>query len=315
MGSIVVVGAGGWGRNLVRNFDELGACRAVADPSPAARAWVRENHPHLKIFQDHREALEAGCKALAFATPAHLHYEHAREALTAGADVFVEKPLTLRTEHARELAETADRQNSVFMVGHLLMYHPAIRWLKEYLDGNAGSRPQHISLQRAKFGRVRAHENVWWSFAPHDIAVALYLLDQPDIDRVTAQGHAILQPDIEDNVQVSLRFRSGQTAQLHSSWLWPQDQRSTTILTKTQLIRFDETSKQITVHNKHVDAALKLHDDGQRVVDYDEAEPLREECAHFLSCLETREKPLSDGWNGVAVVEILERAQEAMRAV
>lgn len=312
MKQVVVAGAGNWGKNLIKNFYNLGALAGVAEMNPDLRSKVEENYPEVKTYDDIQQVLTTDVTAIILATPAPTHYKFALAALEAGKDVFVEKPMTLRTEEARKLAEYADRYSRVLMVGHLLLYQPAITWMRDYLASGKAGKVLHVATQRAKLGKVRREENVWWSFAPHDVSVVLDLLGNPQIEKVQASGQAILQSGIEDNVHVDITFKSGQTAHLHSSWYWPQLIRSTTVIAEQQMLVYDEVDQKVIVYNKGVDDQLNDRDEGSEVVNVAASEPLKIECEHFLKCLQTRKKPRSDGWNGVAVVEILEKAQEAL---
>ena len=312
MTQVVVVGAGNWGKNLVRNFHALGALAGVAETNPELRTKVEADYPELVTYSDYQQVLESDISAIILATPAPTHYKFAIAALEAGKDVFVEKPITLQTAEAKALAEYADKHSRILMVGHLLLYQPAIAWMRDYLATGKAGKVLHVATQRVKLGKVRREENVWWSFAPHDVSVVLDLLGNPPIEKAEATGQAILQPNIEDNIHVDLSFIDGQTAHLHCSWYWPLLQRSTTVITEEQMLVYDEIAQQVTVHHKRVDENLNNRDGGSQVMDFTASEPLRIECSHFLECLQTREKPHSDGWNGLAVVDILEKAQEAM---
>ncbi|MDJ0696062.1 Gfo/Idh/MocA family oxidoreductase [Mastigocoleus sp. MO_188.B34] len=312
MSQVVVVGAGNWGKNLVRNFHTLGALAGVAETNPKLRTKVEADYPGLVTYSDYQQVLESDISAIVLATPAPTHYKFAIAALEAGKDVFVEKPITLKTAEAKALAEYADKHSRILMVGHLLLYQPAIAWMRDYLTSGKAGKVLHVATQRAKLGKVRREENVWWSFAPHDVSVVLDLLGNPPIEKAEAAGQAILQPNIEDNIHVDLSFIDGQTAHLHCSWYWPLLQRSTTVITEEQMLVYDEVAQQVTVHHKGVDENLNNRDGGSQVMDFTASEPLRIECSHFLECLQTRKKPHSDGWNGLAVVDILEKAQEAM---
>lgn len=312
MSQVIVVGAGNWGRNLIRNFYELGALVGVAEVNSDLRADISAKYPDLVTYADYQDVLQADAQAVVLATHAPTHYQLAIAALEAGKDVFVEKPMTLRTQEALHLAEYADKRSLILMVGHLLLYQPAINWMREYLASGKAGDVLHVATQRAKLGKVRTQENVWWSFAPHDISVVLDLLGNPPLKQVQASGHAMLQAGIEDNVDVDLRFKGGQTAHLHCSWYWPFNQRRTVVIASEQMLVYDEISQTVTVHDKGVDASLNNRDEGSRCVEVAASEPLKIECEHFLHCLNSRDKPRSDGWNGVAVVEILEKVQEVL---
>ncbi|OKH13843.1 Gfo/Idh/MocA family protein [[Limnothrix rosea] IAM M-220] len=316
MKKVIVVGAGNWGKNLVRNFNALGALAGVAEMNPALRAKVAADFPEVKIYDDLASALATDVDAVVLATPAPSHYPLALQVLQSGKDVFIEKPMTLKTSEARKLAEYADSQDLVLMVGHLLLYQPAIAWMHDYLATGKAGKVFHVSTQRVKLGKVRSTENVWWSFAPHDVSVILDLLGNPSselqLQSVQSSGHAMLQANIADNVHVDLKFTNGQSAHIHTSWYYPLSQRSTVVLAEKQMLVYDEVAQTVTIHNKTIDSDLNNRDDGTETVKIAAAEPLKLECEHFLECLATRQRPRSDGWNGVGVVEILEKAHKGL---
>ena len=316
MQKVIVVGAGSWGKNLVRNFHALGALAGVAETSPDLRAGVATNFPDVPLYDNLQSALETDVTAIVLATPAPSHYNLALQALSAGKDVFVEKPMTLKTSEAKHLAKYADSQNRILMVGHLLLYQPAIAWMRDYLATGKAGKVFHVSTQRAKLGKVRREENVWWSFAPHDVSVILDLLGNSSgklkLETVKASGDAMLQSGIADNVHVDLQFEGGQSAHVHTSWYYPLSQRSTVVLAEKQMLVYDEVAQTVTIHDKTIGAQLNNQDHGSHTVEIASAEPLKLECQHFLDCLASRQRPRSDGWNGAAVVEVLEKAQEVM---
>jgi predicted dehydrogenase len=313
MKKVVVVGAGNWGQNLIKNFYSLEALAAVAEVDPDLRSKVEANYPDLVTYLDFAQVLASDIPAVVLATPAPSHYQLAMAAMVAGKDVFVEKPMTLHAAEARQLAEYADRHDRILMVGHLLLYQPAIVWMREYIATGQLGKVQRAITQRTKLGKVRSTENVWWSFAPHDVSVVLELLGRPELQSVVATGTALLQPEIADDVHVELTFTYGKTAHIHTSWYWPINHRQTIVIGDRQMLVYDEVAQTVTIHDKSVDANLNQIDRGERIVEVAAAAPLQLECQHFLDCLTTRDRPKSDGWNGVAVVEVLERAQTALQ--
>ncbi|MGR3278183.1 Gfo/Idh/MocA family protein [Acaryochloris marina NIES-2412] len=314
MNKVVVVGAGNWGKNLIKNFHALNALAGVVEIKPALRQAVASSYQDLQVYSDYREVFETDISAVVFATPAATHYSLAKAALAAGKNVFIEKPMTLHTQEAIELAQYADQHDLILMVGHLLLYQPAIAWIRNHLISGKAGKVLHIMAQRAKLGRTCSEENVWWSFAPHDISVVLDLLGSPRLQSIQASGHAMVQPSVEDNVHVDLVFENGQTSHIHVSWYHPLLQRCTTILAERQMIVYDEITQKVTVYEKSIDANLQNIDAGAWIADVANTQPLKLECEHFLECLGTRQQPRSNGWNGVAVVEILEKAQDVMHS-
>lgn len=312
---VIVVGAGAWGKNLVRNFHDLNALAAVVELNPNLRQQLAEQYADLPVHANYEEALGTEVPAIVIATPAPSHYPLALAALKAGKDVFVEKPMTLEREQAQELATLADQQGQILMVGHLLLYQPAITWIQDYLRSGQAGEVWHVATRRLKLGRVRPQENVWWSFAPHDLAVILALLNQPAIAQIQTHGRTFLQPGIADTVQAHLTFATGQTAALHCSWYWPLVERSTVIITAKQMIVYDEVAQTVTLHHKSVDQNLQNCDEGTEVIDIAHSQPLKLECQHFLDCLASRNQPRSDGWQGVAVVDILAQVQQSLESL
>jgi UDP-2-acetamido-3-amino-2,3-dideoxy-glucuronate N-acetyltransferase len=314
--SVIVVGGGNWGKNLIANFHALGALAGVVEVDATLRQRVETSYPDLAIYADFQQALiETSATGIVIATPAPTHYELAMRALTVGKDVFVEKPMTLTTSEAQALAEYADRNDRVLMVGHLLLYQPAIAWMRDYIASGQLGHVRRVVAQRAKLGKVRSTENVWWSFSPHDVSVVLELLDRPKLDRVAATGAAIFQSGIADDVHVELGFVDGKTAHIHASWCSPINRRETIVIGDRQMLVYDEVAQTVTIHDKSVDADLNHHDRGTQILPVTAAEPLKLECQHFLDCLASRQRPKSDGWNGVAVVEVLEKAQQVMEQI
>lgn len=311
---VVVAGAGNWGKNLVKTFHSLGALGGIAEANPTLRQQISEQYPGIPIFEDYFTALaQDKARAIVLATPASTHYTFARAALEVGRDVFVEKPMTLKGEEALWLAEYADQNDRILMVGHLLLYQPAITWMRDYLASGQAGKVLHVATQRLKLGRVRSEENVWWSFAPHDISVVLELLGRPIVTGVKAQGQSMVQNRIEDYVHVDLTFKNSQSAHIHCSWYWPTVERRTTVLTNQQILVYDELTQRVTIHRQRINEKTLQHDDGgSEQVSIAHEHPLTLECQHFLDCLTTRQRPRSDAWNGVAVVNILEQAQNLL---
>jgi len=309
---VIVVGAGHWGKNLIKNFSNLKALAGVVEIAPQNSLYIAQTYPEIRLYSDYQQALETDIAAIVIATPAPTHYLLAKQALEAGKNVFIEKPMTLKTEEARELATYADQHSLILMVGHLLLYQPAITWMKEYIMQGHLGQVFHVATVRNKLGKVRKEENVWWSFAPHDISVILHLLDNPQLTTVKAQGQAILQPNIADNVHVDLTFAQKKTAHLHCSWYWPILQRQTIVIGSEKMLIYDEVTQIVIIHNKGIDGDLNNREQGSEQAIIETVEPLQKECQHFLDCLQTGQKPLSDGWNGVAVITVLEKAQEAL---
>lgn len=308
---VAVAGAGAWGKNHVRTFHALGALAGVVEPSADLRTGLAEAYPGLPLWTDLSEALPHA-DGIVLATPAPLHAAMARQCLEAGKGVLVEKPMTLDVVEAEGLVASEASSSGFLMVGHLLLYQPAIQELKRRLDGGLIGRVYRIHQERLNHGRARRVENVWWSFACHDLAVLLYLMGESP-NRVRATGAAFLQPGIEDDVHAELSFPSGRSAHIHAAWYWPGKQRGLRVMGETGMIVYDEADQSLALHRKRVDGGLAPVDEGQEVIYQGDGEPLRLEAQHFLHCLATRERPLSSGASGLEVVRLLNEADRQLK--
>lgn len=312
---IAVIGAGNWGRNLVRTFHQLKALAAVAEADPAIRANLAESYPGIAVYSDFASLLvnqEYG--AIVIATPAPTHFALAKQALLAGKDVFLEKPMTLSAAEAEEIVRLAGARERVLMVGHLLLYQPAIQWIKQYIDSGAVGKVRILTQERLKLGRVRTAEDVLWSFGVHDLAVLLYLAGrQPE--SIEASGQYVLQPHIADDVYLHLSFDGGTRAHLHVSWFWPEQRRRLTVAGSGAMLVYDEIEQTVTLHKKGVTTSLANRDEGSEVVFQGSAEPLLLECRHFIEAVEQRSLPLSNGASAIEVIRVLEKASEALLKV
>ena len=306
MPRVAVVGAGAWGKNLVKNFSDLGALSAVVDPDEKIRAGVEQNYAGVTTFADFADALASDAvDAVAIASPVPMHFPMARDALNAGKDVFVEKPLTHTSADAETLADIAEQQGRILMAGHLLLYQPAIRWIKDYIDRGELGELYGIRHERLGLGRARPVENVLWDSGVHDMAVLLFLVgEQPG--KVRASGHTILQPGIEDDVHVHLEFPNGMRANLHTSWLWPETMRRLIVRGSKGMLLYDEVAQIVTLHRKWISKDLQNCDEGSEVVYHGHGAPLRLECEHFLDRIRDRLPPLSDGRSAVEVIKVME---------
>lgn len=313
---VAVIGMGAWGRNLVRNFYQVGALAAVCDSSDAAEALCAKEYPSVPFVRDYRAVLaNPDIAGVAVATPAVTHFDVAKAALEAGKDVFVEKPLSTEVTQGETLAKLADDTGRVLMVGHILRYHPAVIRLKEMIQQGALGRINYIYSNRLNIGKIRSEENILWSFAPHDISVMLALLDESPV-RIAAQGGAYLNPGVYDVTLTQFEFASGARAHIFVSWLHPVKEQRLVVVGSEQMAVFDDTAADKLVLYPHkvewknrVPTAVKA--EGQPV-HIDGAEPLRQECLHFLNAVQTRSRPLTDGHEGLRVLRILDGCQRAL---
>jgi UDP-2-acetamido-3-amino-2,3-dideoxy-glucuronate N-acetyltransferase len=312
---IACVGCGYWGRNLVRNFHQLGALAALCDDSPERRRELQEQYPGVPVVADFEEILhDDGIDAVVIATPAETHASLARRALLAGKDVFVEKPLALAVEEATELDRLAVRLGRVLMVGHLLWYHPAVLRLKQMIDDGELGRIQYIYSNRLNLGKIRREENILWSFAPHDVSVILGLVGETP-DAIDARGGNYLHNGISDVTVSLLSFPSGVRGHIFVSWLHPFKEQKLVVVGDRRMAVFNdlEPTAKLTVFPHSIDwrngVPVPNKAEGE-VVPIDSYEPLRAECEHFLECITTRGTPRTDAREAIRVLEVLHACQE-----
>ncbi len=314
---VAVVGAGYWGRNLVRNFHELGALAAICDSREETRNLLNEQYPGCRTLTSYSEVLgDPTLPAVAIATPAETHANLVREALLAGKDVFVEKPLCLSVQTGQELVRLAREQERVLMVGHLLWYHPAILRLKELIDEGELGRIQYLYSNRVNLGKIRREENILWSFAPHDISVILGLLEEMPED-VQAQGANYLHQRIADVTVSLLSFPSGVKAHIFVSWLHPFKEQKLVVVGDRKMAVFDDLEKKdkLLLYPHTIDWKQHhpvAHRAEAQPVTLPNGEPLRAECLHFLECVRTRSAPRTDGEEGLRVLTVLQQCQATL---
>jgi len=315
---IALIGAGYWGKNLLRNFNNIGVLSLVCEKDPVRIKWIGENYPGINITQSFSDVLNnKEIKAVVISTPAEMHFYQAREALLSGKDVFVEKPLALDTEEARQLLELSDKNNLILMVGHLLQYHNAFITLKELVFSGELGRVNYIYSNRLNLGKVRREENALWSFAPHDISMILTLAGEyPDF--VYATGGNYLHRKIADITTTHLQFPSGLRSHIFVSWLHPYKEQKLVVVGDKKMAVFDDCKtwdeKLVLYHHKIVwkeGMPVPVKDSGEKIK-LQEIEPLYNECRTFLECINSRNRPVTDGNEGIRVLRILNYAQESL---
>ena len=316
---VVVFGAGPWGRNLVRVFGELEALAAVVEPDAEARQKLSDltSAPTAATFEELPGDIRRVLTAAAVASPAATHENVGMKMLKLGLDLFVEKPLALSLAGAQRLHDQATTNDRILMVGHLLLFHPAITALKGLIDQGELGELRYIYSNRLNLGRVRKEENILWSFAPHDIAVMLHLLDEQPTN-VSAQGGSWLHHDVADVTVTHCDFPSGAKAHVFVSWLHPYKEQKLVVVGSEKMAVFDDLAadKKLTL----LDSGIDLPQGGipaprrgeHRPIPHAEDEPLRLELEHFLDCCRNRTAPLTDGPHALKVMDVLERAQDSL---
>jgi len=323
--SVALIGYGYWGPNLARNFHQLHTCHlaAVCDQDLSRLAEVKRLYPTSHTTTNYRELLsDPNIEATIIATPAQTHHALVRESLLSGKHVLVEKPLALSSAQAKELIEIAARQKKILMVGHIFEYNPAVHKIKELMSGDQIGDLYYIYSTRVNLGRIQSDLNALWSIAPHDISILIFLLESMPLE-VSARGASYLNKSVEDVVFVNLVFPKGIIAQVHGSWLDPSKVRRMTVVGSRKMIVYDDVDDEgkVKVYEKGVyrkgddiygEFQYKLHSGDIHIPKIDMTEPLRNECSHFIECIQQGKKPLTDGENGLRVVRVLEAAQKSL---
>ena len=316
--SLAVIGSGYWGKNLVRNYHQIGALKLICDKNEMLLEKFKEEYPDVDTCIALNDVISRDdIHGVVIATPAEMHFSFAREALLAGKHVYVEKPLVLEEKEGEELISLAEENNLVLMVGHLLQYHPAFVSLKELtLNGDLG-RINYIYSNRLNLGKIRREENILWSFAPHDISMILSLIGE-EPEAVVATGGNYLHKKIADVTTTHLEFPSGLRAHIFVSWLHPFKEQMLVVVGDRKMAVFNDTKPwkdklllyphEIRWEN-NIPVPAKAEPEK---LDIPKDEPLRLECEHFLDCISNGKKPITDGREGLRVLKILKASQRSL---
>lgn len=302
-----VIGAGRWGQNIIRTLSELGALAAVAEKNADALDAVKAQYPGVKCYEGFQCLLDdPAIDAVVVATPAATHAAFALAVMDAGKHLFVEKPLAMTSDEVQVLSREVKRFDHVFMVGHLLLYQPAITFMKHFIDAGRLGRLISCHQVRRNLGTVREHENALYSLGVHDVAVLQYLIDDTPVS-CRATGHCVVQKTIEDDVYSHIEYESGVKAHIHVSWMWPIKQRELMVIGELGALHFDELTQTVTHHQNTV--IPEKREQGSEVVYQGGGQALTLEMAHFIDCIHTGRKPKSDDQQGLVVCDILNALQ------
>jgi len=317
--NIAVIGCGYWGKNLVRNIHEIGALAAVSDPHPTTADAMAKQYsvralPYADILADEK------IEGVVIAAPAHLHAELALKAFEAGKHVLVEKPIALSVDEAQMMIAAAKSADKILMVGHLLQYHPAFLKLKSLCDQGAFGKLRNIYSNRLNFGKIRTEENVFWSFAPHDLSMILSLAGREPV-KVAAHYTPSLEPqsNLASSASAHFYFGDGLDAHVTVSWLNPFKEQKLVVVGDLGMAVFDDTlpfEKKLAVYKNTVEFEAGfpvLHKTEAEYMVLEPAEALKEECLHFLECMETGASPRTDGHEALRVLKLLQACDEAAK--
>jgi len=329
--TVAVIGAGHWGPNLIRNFDNPPSSRVriVVDTDAARLEQVRTRFPHVDVT-DKVEAVwsDPAIQAVVIATPTSTHYPLVKAALSAGKHVLVEKPITTKTETAEELTALAARSGLVMLVGHVFIFNQAVQRVRKYIESGDLGRIFYISMVRTNLGPIRMDVNASWDLMSHDVSIVNYWLNsQPEA--VSALGGTWINPGIEDAVFTTMRYPGNVLVNVHASWLNPRKARDITVAGEKRMLSFDDMNlnEPVRIYDKQVtDRTTKpafidsfasfrasVREGDITIPKISSGEPLRAECEHFLECVRGGKSPVVGGREATAVVRTLEAIDRSMR--
>ena len=319
MVNLALIGGGYWGKNLARNFLQLNSLHTICDSNAQTLQSYSSDYQNVKRVNRFDEVLaDIEVKKVAIAAPAAVHYTLAKQCLEAGKHVFVEKPLCLSIKEGEELIALAESKQKTLMVGHLLQYHPYVVKLRDMVANGELGRLFYITSNRLNLGKIRSEENALWSFAPHDISVILGLAGSLP-ESVQCVGEHYLTRGVADTTLTQMKFSGGLKAHVYVSWMNPFKEQKLTVIGSEGMVVFDDTKPwneklvlfkdYLTWEHGQVPVAKKT---SSIPVIVPEAEPLRSECEHFLSCCDTGVLPRTDGGEGLRVLQVLDAAQQSM---
>jgi predicted dehydrogenase len=317
MAKVAVIGCGHWGKNLVRNFAELGALGAISDPNSelANQFSTQFNVPAL----DFEAILEGDCDGVVIAAPAPLHASLSQKAFASGKHVYVEKPLAMTLEEADAMIDAAAQANRQLMVGHLLQYHPVFSRLRDMVKSGAFGDLQYIYSNRLSLGKVRSEEDVVWSFAPHDISMILSLAGR-DAKTVNCEATDILRSGISDTANIHITFEDGLKGHVFCSWLHPYKEQKLVVIGDKGMAVFDDTmdwEQKLAIYDHAIDMDETPPVPQKSEVRYEkvpQGEPLKAECRYFLDLIDGQAVPLTDGAEGRRVLQVLAAASASIES-
>lgn len=312
--NIAVVGCGHWGKNLVRNYFELGVLSSICDPNLSIATTLSKKY-NVKSCSFAEILNDPNIKGVVLAVPAELHASMAIDAMNKGKHVFVEKPLAMNEAEALLMIKSAKENKVQLMVGHLLQYHPVFQKIKEIVQRGDIGEINYVYSNRLSFGKVRSKEDVIWSFAPHDISMILSLVGE-EPEHISCKSSSFLQKNLADIASIHMKFKSGIKSDLRVSWANPLKEVKLVVTGKSGMLVFDDTktwNEKLVLHSYEIDdlKELNLKKTKEEYIKVTEEEPLKNECQHFINVVEGNSKPFTDVFEGLKVLKVLTAASLA----
>lgn len=313
---VCVVGAGRWGRNHVATLNSLGCLGGIVESNEESLRELGEKYPDAVLLPSVDEALKQQFDGYVVATPAELHASITTRLLEAGNHVLVEKPMALTAKDAAMLRDVAWRKGVNLMVGHVMLFHPAIRKIKELIEAGKIGKLEYLYSNRLNLGTVRTEENVFWSFAPHDISIFQYIIEEHPVE-ILSRGGAFLQPHIHDTTMTMLRYPHNIVGHIFQSWLHPFKEHRLVVIGSKGMFSFEDASeeKNIYFYEKGIDwvRGEPIKRDGPtEIVPYQRGMPLTAELQYFIDHLDGKPIKISGADDAVRNIEILEAATRSL---
>ena len=313
---ICVIGGGRWGKNHISTLNKLDSLGGLVEKNQDLIKFYSQKYSNIKIFDNIDNAIEFGFDGFIIATPAETHYNIGKKIIESGNHVLIEKPITTNVEDAKKLKDLAMSRNVNLMVGHLLLFHPAINKIKELINQNKIGDLQYIYSNRLNLGNVRTEENVFWSFAPHDISIIQYFTDLFPSE-IISNGGAFIQKDIHDTTMTFLGYPNNIKAHIYVSWLHPFKEHRLVVIGSNGMLSYEDSSqdKSLKFYNKRyvLDDTMPVKKDGEiEIIKYDRTLPLELELKYFINHLDDSELKICNGQNALEVIQILEKATQSL---
>jgi predicted dehydrogenase len=325
--NIAVIGCGYWGPNLIRNFRSTPGAKVkvICDMNVERLAQLKSLYPEVQTETEMDKVInDKSIDAVVIATPVRFHHKMAKAALEAGKHTFIEKPMASSSAECEELNAIADRDGLTLMIGHTFLYSSPVRKIKEIVDSGDIGQIQYISSRRLNLGLYQKDINVAWDLAPHDISIILYIMEETPLS-VNCRGNCHVTPGIEDVTNMALTFRQNQLATIQNSWLDPRKVREMTIVGTRRMIVYDDVEplEKIKIYDARVDRPPHYDTFAEFTYSYHygdiyvpyvkQEEPLKVECKHFVDCISTGARAITDGHHGLQLVRILEASSASLK--
>ena len=311
---VCVVGAGYWGKNHIRTLDKLGVLKGVVEFNPKILFSLSKEYPNVSFYENIDLALKEDYDGFTIATPSESHFNLSKKIISAGKHVLIEKPMALSIEDSADLLVLAEKFDVNLMVGHLLLFHPAIIKIKEMIDDGSIGDLQYLYSNRLNLGKVRMEENVFWSLAPHDIAIFQYITNSFP-NKIQAKGSTFLQKGIPDSTMTTLEYENGVEGHIFVSWLHPFKEHRLVVIGSEAMLSFEDSSdgKPLKLYSKKFDLISGVPEkvDGPvQWIPYEQKMPLTEQLEYFINHLNGEKPIIANGKHGLEVVKILVAASK-----